>query len=89
MCAACAHPSLKCSQLPFETMPVIKAYPDGTKAVRCTEFAQGPQKAVAAQDCKGLLCGIPEFGGGHHPLCKHIPPTVQWLAPDDTEGGAT
>lgn len=69
MCAVCTRPSLKCAQLPFETMTVIKVYPDGTKAVRCTGFAQGPQKAVAA--------------------LEHIPPTVQWLAPDDTEGGAT
>lgn len=40
MCAACQHAARDCSALPFGQMPVIKRYPDGAKAVRCSSFAR-------------------------------------------------
>lgn len=36
MCMTCAHLHSDCSGLKFHQMPVVKTYPDGTKAVRCT-----------------------------------------------------
>lgn len=33
-----------------------------------------PALAVSTVDCKGPLCGCPEYGGGHHSLCKHATP---------------
>jgi len=38
MCAACKFSTCDCSKLQFDKMPVLKKYPDGTKAVKCTEF---------------------------------------------------
>lgn len=38
MCMACARRAPECAKLPFHTMPVIKTYPDGIKAVRCAQF---------------------------------------------------
>lgn len=38
MCAVCTHSKRDCSALPFGRYPVIKRYPDGTKAVKCAEF---------------------------------------------------
>jgi hypothetical protein len=38
MCAVCKFSSRDCSKLPFNEMPVLKTYSDGTKAVKCTEF---------------------------------------------------
>ena len=34
----CAKFSRDCSQLDFTKMHVIKIYPDGVKAVKCTEY---------------------------------------------------
>ena len=38
MCATCRYAKRDCSDLPFASMPVIKVYPYGTKAVRCKEW---------------------------------------------------
>lgn len=38
MCCACTKQRDNCSGLPFAAMPVIKRYPDGTKAVKCQAF---------------------------------------------------
>lgn len=38
MCATCRNIKRDCSGLPFASMPVIKVYPDGTKAVKCKEW---------------------------------------------------
>lgn len=35
MCQTCCGGSLACATLPFASMPVIKAYPDGAEAVKC------------------------------------------------------
>lgn len=36
MCMTCTHRRSDCSGLKFHDMPVVKVYPDGTRAVRCT-----------------------------------------------------
>jgi len=38
MCAACQQQLKDCSALPFQSMQIIKRYPDGVKAVRCDQF---------------------------------------------------
>lgn len=54
MCMACAAPSGECKKLPFDTMPVIKTYPDGVKAVRCTGFVKAPAvQWLPADDTEG------------------------------------
>ena len=37
MCMSCSNGSAACAELPFSTMPVVQAYPDGVKAVKCSE----------------------------------------------------
>lgn len=39
---ACAQPRTECGKLNFNAMQVIKTYPDGIKAVRCTSFSKMP-----------------------------------------------
>ena len=38
LCMNCAKFSRDCSRLDFTKMHVIKIYPDGVKAVKCTEY---------------------------------------------------
>jgi hypothetical protein len=38
MCAVCKFSNRDCSKLPFNEMPILKTYSDGTKAVKCSEF---------------------------------------------------
>jgi hypothetical protein len=42
MCRTCTKLSFvnDCTALPFNTMPVSKVYPDGVRAVRCTEYVR-------------------------------------------------
>lgn len=40
MCIACVQPSTTCAGLDFKAMPVLKTYPDGTKAVKCSGFSK-------------------------------------------------
>lgn len=70
MCMNCSNGSAACAQLPFSTMPVIKAYDDGVKAVKCTGHkpAARPAPAKRCGSCgaeapayleegQGLPCG--------------------------------
>ena len=38
MCATCKHRHRKCDHLSFESMPVIKRWPDGLLIVKCTSW---------------------------------------------------
>lgn len=38
MCLQCVNKQNNCSQLPFYQMKVIFIYPDGVKAVKCTNY---------------------------------------------------
>ncbi|SFB61554.1 hypothetical protein SAMN05444579_11393 [Delftia tsuruhatensis] len=53
MCQTCSGGSQTCATLPFATMPVIKAYPDGVKAVKCSAH----QPAAGAPSRRCLSCG--------------------------------
>jgi len=44
MCMTCAHRHDDCSHLPFRDMPVVKVYPDGTRAVRCLQHQRETRK---------------------------------------------
>lgn len=43
MCMTCSSPRASCGTLPFDTMPIIKTYPDGTKAVKCSGYIPAPK----------------------------------------------
>lgn len=47
---SCGNASPDCANLPFNTMPTIKAYPDGVKAVRCAGHTPAPERRC-------LICG--------------------------------
>lgn len=51
MCMSCSNASAACAQLPFGSMPVIQAYPDGVKAVKCA----GHQPTRAERDRPAAL----------------------------------
>ncbi|SDZ49467.1 hypothetical protein SAMN05421547_12875 [Delftia lacustris] len=53
MCQTCCGGSHTCATLPFATMPVIKAYPDGVLAVKCSAH----QPAAPAPSMRCLSCG--------------------------------
>jgi len=53
MCTSCANPSAACADLPFASMPVIKRYPDGVLAVKCSRHTAEP-----AQERQCLGCGV-------------------------------
>lgn len=53
MCQTCSGSSRACATLPFASMPVIKAYPDGVKAVKCS--AHQPAAHTPSRRC--LSCG--------------------------------
>jgi len=53
MCQTCYGGSRACSTLPFASIPVIKAYPDGVKAVKCS--AHQPTAQAPLRRC--LSCG--------------------------------
>lgn len=56
LCAACVQPITTCAGLNFKAMPVIKTYPDGTKAVRCSAFMKEPVvQHLPADDTEGGL----------------------------------
>lgn len=38
MCAVCKFSNRDCSKLPFNEMPILKTYSNGTKTVKCTRF---------------------------------------------------
>ena len=46
LCMNCANFRRDCSQLDFAKMHVIKIYPDGVKAVKCTEYNKGKQHGI-------------------------------------------
>ncbi|MNR64406.1 hypothetical protein D3C85_1870460 [compost metagenome] len=50
---SCSNGSAACAQLPFSTMPVIKVYDDGAKAVKCT----GHGASAPAQARRCISCG--------------------------------
>lgn len=53
MCQTCTGGSRACAALPFASMPVIKAYPDGVLAVKCS--AHQPAAHLSSRRC--LSCG--------------------------------
>jgi len=53
MCQTCCGGSRACAALPFASMPVIKAYPDGVQAVKCS--AHHPASRAPSRRC--LSCG--------------------------------
>lgn len=53
MCQTCCSGSSACAALPFASMPVIKSYPDGVQAVRCSAH----QPAARAPTRRCLSCG--------------------------------
>lgn len=53
MCTNCGKGGEHCKALPFSTMPVIKTYPDGVKAVKCSNHA--PTPAIETVYC--IACG--------------------------------
>ena len=36
ICMSCCNGSAACAELPYSTMPVVQAYPDGVEAVKCS-----------------------------------------------------
>ncbi|CTQ58898.1 hypothetical protein LA5095_02713 [Roseibium album] len=40
LCANCIFATRCCAHLDFASMPVIKIYPDGVKAVKCSEYSK-------------------------------------------------
>ena len=46
LCMNCANFRRDCSRLDFTKMHVIKIYPDGVKAVKCTEYHKGKQHGI-------------------------------------------
>lgn len=46
LCVNCANFRRDCSRLDFTKMHVIKIYPDGVKAVKCTEYCKGKQHGI-------------------------------------------
>lgn len=48
MCQTCCGGSSACASLPFAAIPVIKAYPDGVKAVSATHIWLPPVHRPAA-----------------------------------------
>jgi len=70
MCQTCCGGSRACATLPFASMPVIKAYPDGVKAVKCSAhqpttprnpsrrcLSCGAKAPDQLTDGEGLPCG--------------------------------
>ena len=53
MCMGCRNGSAACGQLDFGSMPVIKVYPDGVKAVKCSGHLAAQQ--APARRC--ISCG--------------------------------
>ncbi len=53
MCQTCCGGSRACAMLPFASMSVIKAYPDGVLAVKCS--AHKPAACSPSRRC--LSCG--------------------------------
>lgn len=53
MCQTCCGGGRACAALPFASMPVIKAYPDGVQAVKCS--AHHPASRAPSRHC--LSCG--------------------------------
>jgi len=41
------------------------------------------QATVSTEQCGGPLCGSPEFGANHHPLCKHATQAQAQALPDE------
>lgn len=66
MCMRCSNGSAACGQLDFSSMPVIKVYPDGVKAVKCADHQRtradrrriscGAPAPAALQEGEGLPC---------------------------------
>lgn len=53
MCSNCGNASAQCKALPFASMPVVKTYTDGVKAVKCSNHA--PEVGTELLPC--LSCG--------------------------------
>lgn len=61
MCQTCSGGSRACATLPFASMPVIKAYPDGVKAVKCS--AHQPAAGAPLPELRGgSTCGTGRGG---------------------------
>ena len=70
MCQTCCSGSRACAALPFASMPVIKAYPDGVLAVKCSAH----QPAARAPSLCCLSCGAmapAELAEGEGLPCGH------------------
>lgn len=70
MCQTCCGGSRACATLPFSSMLVIKSYPDGVKAVKCS--AHQPTARAPLRRC--LSCGatVPsELAEGEGLPCGH------------------
>lgn len=69
MCMGCSNGGQGCAKLPFSTMPVIKVYPDGVKAVKCSGH-----QAAAVPTRRCISCGTaapPVLAEGQGLPCGH------------------
>lgn len=65
MCMSCDNAGPGCASLPFATMPVIKRYPDGVKAVKCASHSPparrclicGASAPAVIEEGQGAPCG--------------------------------
>lgn len=60
MCTGCSNGSGKCKDRDFSTMPVIKVYADGIKAVKCSGHAPAPPAAPLVRRC--ISCDLVVHG---------------------------
>lgn len=70
MCQTCCGGSRACAALPFASMPVIKAYPDGVLAVKCSAH----QPTARAPSRRYLSCGAvapADLAEGEGLPCSH------------------
>ena len=48
---SCANSGTSCAALPFASMPVIKRYPDGVLAVKCSTHTSAPTETKTCLGC--------------------------------------
>lgn len=61
---SCSNGSAACADLPFSTMPTIKAYPDGARAVKCANHAPAqPEPPPLCIGCGARHHQLPDGGG--------------------------
>lgn len=62
---ACSNNSAACGQRDFGSMPVIKVYPDGVKAVKCSGHGAAlPAPARRCMSCGAAAPALLEEGQG-------------------------